>query len=694
MGNGVQKTPSQKTTPWLPLTETQWFRRARRLVRWSAFFLLGCGAAFIIALLVLKSQPLPPPEQPFTTKIYSQNNQLIGELHQGEKREYIPLEQMPDTFVKAVLAVEDRHFYRHFGISPRGILRAVWTDLKAGALVEGGSTITQQLARNLYLNHDRTWTRKLKELKYALQLEIHFTKNELLEMYLNEIYFGHQAYGIKEAAKLYFDKEPHDLTAAECTLLAGIPKGAGRYSPYVNPANAKKRQRAVLTSMVNEGFLTKKEADRLWKEPLHYTKPKQTEAKAPYFRDYVQTVAVQQYGLSREQFEKGGLNIYTTLDPKRQQAAERAIQKHVQAGSGLQAALVSINPKNGHIVAMVGGTDYKASPFNRVLAERQPGSAFKPFLYLAALEHGMTPVSQFKSAPTTFTYGGETYEPQNYNGQYANRPITMREAIARSDNIYAVKTHFHIGREKLAQTAQKLGIDKKFAPYPSLALGSVPVTPLEMAEAYATIARQGDHLPITPVKRIADARGNVLVDVQLEGQQVASPAAAFVLTQLMKGVFEDEGGTGQLIGNMLPFPVAGKTGSTNWDSWLVGFTPDLVTAVWVGYDKNKPLTANESRKAKWIWGTFMGEAASHLSKKDFPTPQGVTTATIDPTSGQLATDGCPSVRREYFVSGTEPKKTCERHTGKIVNTPNDKDDGESRSWFKQLKKWWRGRHDN
>lgn len=687
----MQKPNARPSPGWTPLTETKWFQRSRLFFRWTFYGLAGCAASVLLGFLVLKSQPLPEPVQPLTTHIYSDDGRLIDELHSGEKREYVPLENIPPALIQATIAVEDRFFYDHFGLSPRGILRAAWTDLKEMALVEGASTITQQLARNLYLSHDRTWARKLKEAKYALQLEIHYDKDTLLEMYLNEVYFGHQAYGVGQAAKMFFEKKPEDLTVAECALLAGIPKGAGTYSPYIHPDNAKERQLVVLKAMEREGYLTGDEVNEIARQPLSYKPPQTTETQAPYFRDYIKSLAVHRYGLNQDQIENGGLHIYTTLDLDLQQQAERAIQQHIDTDSELQAALIAVDSKTGAIKAMVGGTDYEKTQYNRTLAKRQPGSAFKPFLYLSALEDGFTPATMMKSEPTTFTYGDdEVYKPQNYHGQYAYRPITMREALVRSDNVYAVKTHFKLGLQPLVETAEQLGIKENLSPHPSLALGSIPVSPLEMTEAYTTIARQGEHVGLTAIKRIEDSRGNVLAEADITSERVASPAHTFVLTHMMQGVFDDEGGTGNIVRQLVKRPVAGKTGTTDWDSWMIGFDTDLVTTVWVGYDQNEKLSYTDARAAKWVWGSFMQRVTRGKANRVFEVPEGVTPAYIDPASGRLATENCPNYYLEYFVTGTQPTETCDVHGGSrpAKPVPVERKEVPERSWFDRLKDWW------
>lgn len=692
MGDETSKPKRIPAPERTPFTETKWFRRGRRFLRWGGMGALCAAALILLGYLVLKSQPLPAPEQPLTTRIYSDDGTLIDELHSGEKRDYVPLEDIPPALINATIAVEDREFYNHIGISPRAVLRAAWADLKALAIVEGGSTITQQLARNLYLHHDRTWLRKLQEMKYALQLEMHFAKEDILEMYLNEIYFGHQAYGVGQAAAMYFGKKPKDLTAAECVLLAGIPKGAGTYSPYLHPDNAKARQAVVLQAMLEEGYVTLEEARRIKTQTLTYETPRPAETKAPYFRDYVKKVAVERYGLTEEQLESGGLRIETTLDLDLQEQAEQAVAAHIDSRSDVQAALVAVEAETGHIKALVGGTDYRISEYNRVLARRQPGSAFKPLLYLAALENGMTPASMAASEPTRFTFGdGETYEPQNYRGQYAHRPITMREALVRSDNIYAVKTHFSLGRDALVDAAARLGIREPLEPHPSLALGAAPASLLEMTEAYTAIARLGERTELTGIARITDQYGDVIVEVTPERERVAPQQEAFVLTHMMQGVFDDREGTGHIVRQMVSRPLAGKTGSTGRDSWLIGFDPHLVAGVWVGKDQNETLSATEARAAKWVWGTFMQKGKPRGSAQTFPVPEGVNAVTIDPVTGMRAARGCPGRTSVAFVSGTEPAAVCDAHRGgpaeKSKQAPPENAD--SASWWDKIKKWWK-----
>lgn len=429
MGEDTNRTLHPESS-WEQLPYFKWLSRCRNVIRWFAFCLVVGVALALITVLYLKSKPLPPPQIGMTTQLLDAHGNLIDHLDQGERRDPVKLKHLPQSVIDATLTAEDQHFYEHWGFSPKGILRAILVNIKKGHVAQGASTITQQLARNLYLTHDRTWSRKWKEAIFTTQLELHFSKNEILQMYLNKIYYGHGAYGIERAAQVYFGKPARDLTLAESAILAGIPRGPSQYSPLNHPAKAKARQKAILNGMVRNHKITKSEAEKAKNESLVYAKPPQPQpAKAPYFRDYILRVATSEYGLDENQVRNGGLKIYTTLDLDMQKKAEETLNRYLT--EDLQGALISIDPRNGHIKSMVGGKDYRVSQYNRVFSKRQPGSTFKPILYLAALRNGWTPAARYESKPTTFIHQGGTYRPTNYHNRYAHRPITMAEAPRR-----------------------------------------------------------------------------------------------------------------------------------------------------------------------------------------------------------------------------------------------------------------------
>jgi 1A family penicillin-binding protein len=650
-------------------------------------------AAIILALLYLRAQALPVTKMLQTTQLYDASGELIDSLFAGQNRQIIPLKDISPYLIKATLAVEDQHFYDHFGVDLKGIARAAIVNIQHMSKVQGAGTITQQLARNLYLNHDRTWSRKMKETVYAFQLEMQLSKNQILDNYLNQIYYGHSAYGIETASQLFFGKHASDLTLAESALLAGIPKGPRYYSPYYDLQGSIDRQKVVLQTMVRSEFITQEAANAAAKEKLAIqTLGKKKPAVAPYFRDYVRSVATEKLGITEEQFDQGGIKVYTTLDLKAQQVAEDVIRKQLASNSGLQAALIAIDPRTGSIKAMVGGRDYAENQFNRVLSStRQPGSSFKPIMYLAALQQGFTPVTRYKSEPTVFSYdnGRKTYMPSNFDDQYVNDFIDMRKAIARSDNIYAVHTILDVGPAKVIELAQKMGIASPMQPLPSLALGTYPVSPLEMASAFGVIANQGIHVKPNAIERIEDAEGTVLYQAQPAQEKVVDPAPAYVLTSLMESVFED-GGTGNRVASTIKRPIAGKTGTTDSDAWMAGFTPELSTAVWVGYDKSRTISTVESHLAAPIFAEFTEKTLEAIPPKLFPIPKGVVNVYIDPASGKLANADCPNSRVEAFMEGTEPTAYCSENgntTGANKTMPVTPK-GKNGTWWEDLKRWW------
>lgn len=659
----------------------RFIRRMFHLIRFAflcsfvLFFIIGIG------LLYLKSKPLPTPDLSSTTKIYDDRGRVIDQIDKGKSREYMKLSESPRYLIQATLAAEDETFYSHFGFSLKGILRATIANIRSGEIKQGASTITQQLARNLYLSHDRTWSRKLKEAIFAIQLELHYSKDEILEMYLNDIYYGNGAYGTKKAAKIYFNKALHELNLAECAFLAGLPRGPSYYSPYQHFDRAKQRQHHILYLMVKDRMISQEEAEHAKQMKITIIPLSQsTRVHANYFRDFIIQSTIKHYGLEESLVHQGGLNIYTTLNSELQKTAERIVAQHLRDKNELQASLIAVDPHTGHIKTLVGGKDYKQSQFNRVFAKRQPGSTFKPILYLSALEYGFTPTTSIISKPTAFLYGGEQYQPKNFQNQYAYRPISLREAIARSDNIYAVSTQLQIGMDQVIAMANRLGIQSPLKATPSLALGSYAVTPFEMTQAYSTIASGGIRRNLTGIVKIIDSQGNVIFDAKPKAKQVALTSHTFVLTNLLKGVLQP-GGTAHRAGLILDHPAAGKTGSTHWDGWIVGYTPDLVTTVWVGYDQGKRLPHHETKTAQYIWANYMKKALTKTKNHRFKVPKGVQGVYIDPETGYLSTPFCKHSRLEYFVAGTEPKSTCPLHPTPEYST-------EENAWWKRVWSWW------
>jgi penicillin-binding protein 2D len=682
--------PRRRSTDY---PEFRWYKRFKRMV--SFLFALSFFGLIITAAgyLYLRINPLPAAMVPQTTQITDMQGHIIESLFNGQNRDSVPLSDISPYLVQATLAIEDHRFFQHFGIDLKGTARAVMVNVMHMDKVQGASTLSQQLARNLYLTHERTWERKIKEAYYTMQLETHWTKEQILEGYLNTVYFGHSTYGVQAAAKLFYGKDAKDLTLAESALLAGVPKGPAYFSPYYDADRAYSRQKLVLAAMVREGLISEQEAEAAKREKLNILPlKKRAPSSAPFFSEYVKRQAAEILGITELELEEGGYQVTTTLDLNAQKNAEEAVRAHIPGNSDLQAALISIDPRNGYIKAMVGGRDFEKNQYNRVFAQtRQPGSSFKAIVYLTALQQeGFTALTKFRSEPTVFTYddGKKTYSPSNFGNHYSNEDIDLRQAIAQSDNIYAVRTLMEVGADKVIDTARRLGIDSPMQPLPSLALGTYPVSPFDMARAFAVIANQGILTEPIAILRIADSLGRVVYEASPHSEQVIPPEYTYVLTDLMKSVFE-RGGTAYRVAGTFKRPVAGKTGTTNNDAWMVGYTPELATAVWLGYDRDRTISSVESYKAAPIFADYMEKTLEPIPPKLFPIPEHVISVYIDPATGKLANDDCPSPRLESFVAGTEPTEYCTEHgASKPRAEPTKPGVKPGASWWNDLKRWW------
>ncbi|WP_251551742.1 transglycosylase domain-containing protein [Neobacillus muris] len=680
------------------------FRKTVKYLR-ALFFigLIGMICMFILIMGILgyaKILGAPPLAVPQSTLFFADDGTLVGESNNGQKRYWTKLEDISPDLVDATISIEDKNFFSHHGFDYKRVAGAILADLKAMAKVQGASTITQQYARNLFLEHDKTWKRKLLEAFYTIRLEMNYTKKQILEGYLNTIYYGNGTYGVEAASQYYFGKSASKLTLSEASMLAGIPKGPGIYSPLSSMENAKSRQKIILQSMVTNGYISKHKAEQAASQKLQLNGEHDTKkAKiAPYFQDAVKNALKNQLGLDDRTIALGGLKVYTTLNLKQQEAAELEANKYVSDSSEIQIGLVAMDPKNGNVKAMVGGRDYEKSPFNRaVQAIRQPGSTIKPLLYYAALEHGFTPSSTMRSEYTTFQFddGNAEYTPHNFNNKYADGEITLAQALAVSDNIFAVKTHLFLGEETLIDTAKRFGLSTKMEKVPSLALGTSGVRVIEMANAYSLLANGGKKVTPTLITRVEDYNGNVIFENKQEPEQVLDPAKAFVMTQMLTGVFDPKLNgyakvTGSTVVDTLTRPYAGKSGSTETDSWMIGYSPQLVTAVWAGYDLGKPFeAAAEKTYAKNVWAHFMEEALDGKPVKTFKPPkEGVIGVYVDPATGKLATKDCPVKRFTYFEKGTEPADYCTEHIHDRDEAPQDKSAKERKvPWYKRVFPW-------
>lgn len=673
-----------------------------RAITFISLLLLVLFSSIILSIvLYAKWQGPPSLTVPQSTLIYADDGSKIGEYHNGQTRYWVNLDEISDYVLQATIAIEDRSFYDHHGFDYKRIVGAVLADLKAMAKVQGASTITQQYARNLFLEHDKTWKRKATEAFYTIRLEQNYSKDEIVEGYLNTIYYGHGVYGIEAAAKYYFSKSASQLTLAESALLSGIPKGPNLYSPYVNTKRAENRQSIILKSMEQEGYITQKQLDDALSEKLVFKKrvDKVNKGTAPYFQDAVMSSVANILKIDQDAIQTKGLKIYTTLDPRMQEIAEDLINNTVDMKSEIQAGFVAIEPKTGYVKALIGGRDYEKSPFNRATqANRQPGSSIKPLLYYTAIKNGFTPSTPMISEPTSFDYddGKATYKPSNYNDYYANDFITLLQAIALSDNIYAVKTHMLLGMDKLVKTGEQFGLHAKMKKVPSTALGTSPVRLVDLVNAYGILGNGGKQIEPTFVSKIESANGEVIYQAPRKNEQILDEQAAFVTTHMLSGMFDQSlndytSVTGSSIANTLTRDYAGKSGTTSTDSWMIGLSPQIAAGVWTGYDKGKTIDLVQERSyAKKIWASFMEQSLEKQSVKAFRPPDGVTGVYINPATGKLATDNCPVKRLTYYIEGTEPTEYCEEHpkeTEEKAENPSDEKEEEERSWIERIFSW-------
>ena len=644
-------------------------RRIRLFIALCLVVFAGLGFGYIFAAY----QSLPAVgnnmRPAVSSQVFDSHGRLITTLHSDQNRLPIDINKVPQNLQNAFIAAEDNRFYEHIGIDPIGIFRAIFANLTNRGIAQGGSTITQQLAKNAFLSQEQTLKRKIQEAMLALEIEHKYSKKEILEMYMNQIYFGQGAYGIQTAAKTYFNKDVNELTLTQCAMLAGLPKSPNYYSPFNNLNEAKKRKNVVLDQMVKYGYVSAAEAEDAKNQDLGLSKSHQSKEADEYasFIDYVSQQVAKKYG--DDALYKEGLKIYTTMDVDKQHAAVRAMRNlpnNYTDENGLtqpQAAIVSIDPKTGHILAMVGGRGQDS--FNRAsMAVRQPGSAFKPFVYLTALQHDMTPDTTMDDQPVT--YGN--WSPKNAGGSYSGT-MTLSDALAHSVNTIAVQLADQVGTKNIIANAKKMGITTLDAKDDNLAmaLGGLTkgVTPLEMASAYGTFANKGVHVKPTAIVKILDRNGNVLEDAStLEKEEtktrVMSEREAYEMTTMLEGVIDHGTGTAAAIGR----PADGKTGTTddNKDAWFVGYTPDIVTAVWIGDD-----TGSHSLGEIYggtipaeIWKDYMSSATSDESGGDFSAPSGMERRK-ETTSSSSSSNSVRSDDRE------EPKKksaTTEKTTTK------------------------------
>ncbi len=608
-----------------------------------------------------------------------------------EERRVVKLYEVPSLLVKALLAAEDQRFFEHEGIDPLRIIGAGLANFSAGRTTQGGSTLTQQLVKNFFLTQERTLRRKMVEACISLVLELHYSKLEILENYLNEIYLGQRGaksiLGMWEAARFYFGKEPRDLTLSEMAILAGMVKAPNLYAPTRHPDAALQRRNSILQRMREHGDLTQDEYDAARQETITHRQLPADVNGAPYFADFVRDELQANY--PNDALSTAGLQIFTSLDMRLQRIAQEVVHKGVETLEAqhrnlrkakqeeqLQACLIAMRPQTGEVLAMVGGRDYQASQFNRVTqAHRQPGSVFKPLVYLTALarererhEGRFLPTSSVLDAPFSWSFGDQVWSPGNYNDRYYGT-VTLRQALEKSLNAATARVAKQIGLKPIRDMARQLGFVSPLPLYPSMVLGSAEVTPYEVAVAFSALANQGIRVTPLPIKKITNQEGETLERRALQVEQVVPPDVAYMITHLMEGVIEN--GTAREARKMgFVRPAAGKTGTTNdyGDAWFVGFTPDLVTVVWVGFDHRESLHLSGGQAALPIWTEFMKRATEGEPVPCFSPPPGIRVRRRRDFTDQESAFSCPAATEEAFYSDEEtlqPQTFPDLHSASI-----------------------------
>lgn len=636
----------------------KFFRFVRKMIRFGII----CTILLVVGVFIyIKVSPIP--------EIYSANNLTLldneGEafFKGNESKEWVSLDEISNYVVVATINTEDKSFYKHHGFDIKRIIKAGYINIINHSTVQGASTITQQYAKNLFLDFEKTWKRKWDEMWYTIKIEANYSKNQILEGYLNTINYGHGRYGIENASKFYFNKSAKELDLAEAAMLCGIPKAPSNYSPFINLEAAKERQNLILNTLVKNGVISEKEKEEAYNEDLVFsgTQEKKELSTLMYYQDAVikELETIDSIPLSYS--DSKGLRIYTNLDMEMQKKLEDIVDETVTIPD-IEISSVLMNPNTGGIVALIGGRDYNKSSYNRVTdSVRQVGSTMKPYLYYAALENGFTSSSAFTSEATTFTFSDQSsYSPRNYNETYGNKPISMGTAIAYSENIYAVKTHLFLGSEALINVARRVGITAKLEDIPSLPLGTKEISILEMAAGYSAFANLGYKVEPHLIEKIVDAKGNVLYQATNSKELVLNSSLVFILNNLLTATYDSDYidynyPTAINLAPKLTHKYALKSGTTSSDNWYIGFNSDVVCAVWVGYDDNRELKTSEYKYAQNVW--YKSIEAYELGKENawYEKPKNVTVALVDPISGMPVTEDAKKAKLMYFIKGTEPR---------------------------------------
>ena len=589
--------------------------------------------------------------------IYDKNNSII---YQGSgNTKWVALEDVSPYFIDAVISIEDKNFYNHNGFDYLRIIKTLIDNFTTGQIVGGASTISQQYVKNLYLDFDKTWQRKIEEAWLTLKLEVHYDKDEILEGYINTINFGQGNFGVAAASQYYFNKNCKDLTLEEAIILAGIPKSPSYFNPVSSYDGAIDRAKVVAKSMVNNGYISENEKNNLFINKLDiYGKNSENNLNTLMYYETVVKQELDNLNIPKSLIETGGLKIYTSLDLELQTILENNINEYMP-DNYMQVASIIIDPHNGNIMALVGGKNYNTSQYNRAISsKRQVGSTMKPLLYYAALENGMTSSSRFLSEETTFVFSdNDSYSPQNFNQKYANKEITMAAALSYSDNIYAVKTHLFLGEEVLVNTAKRMGIKTELPPIASLPLGTVELSMLDFANAYTTLASNGYKRELSTIVKVTDMQNNVLYEKKESNDQVLNSSYTYILNELLTATYNSafidySNPTIISLGSKISRKYAMKTGSTGTDCWMIGYNPDALMLVWNGYDDNQEMEVADGNISKNIWVNTMEEYLKDKEPSWYELPSNVIGIPLDAVTGLEPTDE-NNVFVYYFINGSQ-----------------------------------------
>ena len=595
-----------------------------------------------------------------TFELYDKNNNIFYEGTNQNK--WSKIDKISNNLKNAVISVEDKNFYEHNGFDYLRIFKAFIKNIKSKMIVEGGSTISQQYIKNAFLDFNKTWSRKIKEALMTLNLEVHYSKDEILEAYLNTINYGLGNFGITNAASFYFNKKVSDLTLEESLILAGIPKNPSNYNPVSNYEKSIQRAKVVALSMLNNGYLTENEYNNLFKNKIDIYGKKDSNnlQMISYYEDAVYNELKNTLGFNEENINFGNLRIYTGLDLEVQKKLEEEIINNI-SDEKLQVASVIVTPETGEVLALTGGMNYNKSEYNRALkSKRQVGSTMKPFLYYGALDSGMTSSSTFLSQYTTFSLSnGKTYSPKNFANLYANKEITMSAAIAYSDNIYAVKTNLFLGVDKLIETAKICGIKEKLSNVTSLALGTSELNILDFTNGYNTFATGGYKRNIFFIKKIEDKNGNILYEHRYENNLVLNPNYVYILNEMLTSTtnssfIDYNTPTALNIASKLKRKYAFKTGTTDTDYWAVGYNKDLLMVIWTGYDDNSNIELKVGNEVKNIWANVVTHLQSDEKNSWYEMPNNVIGLPLDSISGKPTNDS-NHMTMFYYIKGSEPE---------------------------------------